>query len=238
VKRDVLFGGGAARAAVACPPARTSADPISRVLGLQRTAGNRATVRALQRLSIDDVWDVVQGPFSPMSGVGLHFAIELAFDQAVALGRARSTVAAIPASFDTQLDDYALANPDDGKILKAARARKPTFRRGGLVPDGAAAMTLDRDIFCGPGEPTVETYIHELVHVWQYGEVGRARFIENLLGSAGAGVLWQLIRGKAVDIMTASRYEKEAYGVECRFKKWAGYKLPDNTCDAQGHMRE
>jgi hypothetical protein len=210
---------------------------------MQRSMGNRATVQALQRWGIDpeDVWDVFKGPVfripgSPLTSGAFDLALEEMFDVAVAYGHGHSSVASIPSSFDTDLDNYAAANPADGKVLKAARDRKPTFHHGGLVPSTAVAMTLDRDVFCGQGEPKVDTYIHELVHVWQYGEVGRARFIENLLGSAAFGVMARIARGETVDIMKASHYEMEAYGVECRFKKWSGrYSLPDEFCDAQGH---
>ena len=229
------------------PAARGKSDPSEQVLAMQRAIGNRATVQALQRWSIDpeDVWDVVKGPIfrlpgSPFTGGAFDLALRELFEAAVTYGRAKSTTHPIPASFDTDLDGYAAANPADGKILTAARARQPTFHNGGLVPSDALAMTLDTDVFCGSGEPTVDTYIHELVHVWQYGEVGPVRFIENLLGSAAFGTMARIARGQPVDIMKASSYEMQAYNIECRFKKWAGpsrFPLPDSYCDAQGQAR-
>jgi hypothetical protein len=241
VKRDARDHGGASqRPAAAITPVRAP-DASSRVLQLQRTIGNRATGQLLQRWDVDDVIDVLGGPLvrhlpaGVLTGGAFDLALNQLFATAVAYGRAKATTFPIPKSYDDKLDQYAAANPADGKILKKARDRKPTFHRGGLVPDDALAMTMDTDIFCKPTEPTVDTYIHELVHVWQYGEVGPAQFLQNLLGGAAVGVLTQLIQGKSVDIMKASPYEMQAYGVECRFKKWAGYSLPDGYCDAQGH---
>ena len=240
MERDVRDTEAAARRPAATPGARVAPDPRARVLELQRAIGNRATGQLLQRWDWDDAWEVIKGPAlrlpgNPLTGGAFDLAIDQLFAAAVAYGRSKSTVFTVPKSYDDKLDQYAAAKPEDGKILKKARDRKPTFRNGGLVPDDALAMTLDTDIFCKPGEPTVDTYIHELVHVWQYGEAGPSRFLQNLLGGAATGVLIQLARGKTVDIMKASPYEMQAYGVECRFKKWAGYSLPDSYCDAQGH---
>ena len=88
---------------------------------------------------------------SPLTGGAFDLALLELFEAAVTYGRAKSTTHPIPASFDTDLDGYAAANPADGKILTAARARQPTIHNGGLVPSDALAMTLDTDVFCGSG---------------------------------------------------------------------------------------
>ena len=196
------------------PEVRGPATGVARALELQRTIGNRATAQALQRFGIGDLIDIGTG------GVG-NAALRMAYEAAMAYGRANSTVVAIPSSYDADLDAYAAANPEDGRKIKRGRERGPTFRRGGLVPDGALAITFDRDIFCQPDEPSVDTYVHELVHVWQYEQAGGPiQFIENLIGGAAANILWKFARGEKVDIYHASAYEEQAYALEARFHAW------------------
>lgn len=62
-----------------------------------------------------------------------------------------------------------------------SRAR---LHRSRLVPPGSAGITLGRHIRLRPGrEDDVELLAHELVHVAQYAEQGRPRFLARYLAA-------------------------------------------------------
>ena len=69
-------------------------------------------------------------------------------------------------------------------------------------------MTLDRDVFCVK-QPSVDTFVHELVHVKQYAAVGPVKFLTSYFGEAGYEVLRPLIAQEEIDPVSASAYAKE-----------------------------
>ena len=215
----------------AAPPAQRRPPPpatdVARILRLQQTAGNRAVTAMIQRLDVGDVWDVVKGPLfrGPFGGLGGILdgpGTELAFDAMVASNRSGAMPFRVPPSYVPSIQAYATVAPEDGKILLAALARKPRFHVGGWILDvqqGAEAMTLDTDVFC-VGAPSVDTFVHELVHVKQYGDVGPIKFLTNYFGEVGWKALKALIAREEIDMFKASTYEQEGYALEQRFKYW------------------
>jgi hypothetical protein len=206
------------------------------MLRLQRGAGNRATGRMLQRF---DIWDVVKGPIpldvliGPVGRIGLNAV----WDRVVSSNRETAKPIPIPSSFPLTASAYATHAPEDGKILQEAIARKPRFWVGGWLidkQDEAEAITLDRDVFVSPSMlekpdgprsdsiPTVRlsTYMHELVHVKQYGDVGWLRFLSNYYGEVAEAEILSRLQGGDIDPFRASTYEKEGYELEERFKGW------------------
>lgn len=202
-----------------------AATRAEHVLQLQRTAGNRATRAMIQRLDWGDVWDVVKGPVwrIPDIGGGVGgFALERVFDEVVASNRRSAKEWRVPDSYVWTVKAFALHAPEDGELLLKALKRNPRFHVGGWIldiQDGAEAMTLNRDVFCVK-EPSVDTFVHELVHVKQYADVGPIRFLANYFGEAGYEVLRALIAQEDIDPFKASSYETEGYELEQRFKLW------------------
>ena len=227
----------AARASVRRAP--TTAE---HVLRLQRTAGNRATRAMISRLDWGDVWDVVKGPVWRIGDIGdvlgpggniiLDYGVREMFAKVVLANRAVAKPFAVPDRYVEAVKAYAAAAPEDGKILLQALKRKPSYYVGGWILDiqsGAEAMTLDRDVFCVK-DPTVDTYVHELVHVKQYDDVGPTKFLSNYFGEAGYEVIRALLAREDIDPFSASSYEKQGYALEQRFKAWrAGEKLSDTA---------
>ncbi|MDQ1741389.1 MAG: hypothetical protein QOE53_3041, partial [Pseudonocardiales bacterium] len=66
----------------------------------------------------------------------------------------------------------------------------------------------------------VDTFVHELVHVKQYGDVGPFEFLTDYFGEIGLEELKALLRGEKLDPFEASAFEKEAYALGRRFKRW------------------
>ena len=91
-------------------------------------------------------------------------------------------------------------------------------------------MTLDHDVFCVK-EPTVDSYVDELVHVnstTTSARPGSSATIRRgrLPGDPGAD------RREDIDPFSASTYEKEGYALEKRFKAWReSKKLPEGPPD-------
>jgi hypothetical protein len=111
--------------------------------------------------------------------------------------------------------------------VPASATRTTTSAAGSSkVQSGAEAMTLDDDVFCVK-RPTVDTYVHELVHVKQYGDVGPAKFLENYFGEAAYEAIRALLAREDIDPFSASSYEKEGYALEQRFKAWRRAKKLD-----------
>jgi len=100
--------------------------------------------------------------------------------------------------------------------------RSAKFYRGGWILDivqDAAAMTLDRSIFArGPLKFT--TFVHELVHVAQYDDLGRLGFLASFFGLSIATVLKRFVNREPLNIMDSSHHEHEAYMLEERFRTW------------------
>lgn len=125
-------------------------------------------------------------------------------------------------AWDTDIEAYSRYNPTDGAKIQAGRFQYPRWHQGGLVltiQRRAAAMTLGTDIFVRSGHWNEWTYVHELVHVAQYGE-GKVTFLISYFGLAAKEIAKRLLTGKPIDPLTASPYEKEAYGVQNRFMEW------------------
>ncbi len=184
----------------------------------------------IQRLGWGDVWDVVKGPawgvggglLGPLGGGLAEYGLEKAFEEVVASNRHAARECEVPPSYVASVKAYATVAPEDGKILLAALARKPRFYVGGWILDiqsGAEAMTLDHDVFCVK-DPSVDTFVHELVHVKQYKDVGPLKFLANYFGQVGWEALKALVNREEMDPFTASSYEKEGYALEQRFKFW------------------
>jgi len=206
---------------------------VAQILRLQRAAGNRAVSQMIQRLGWGDVWDVVKGPVwrigdlgGGVFGVGGDLVVgagaDALFREVVASNRSAARPHEVPANYVATVQAYATIAPEDGKILLEALKRKPRFHVGGWIldiQDGAEAMTLDRDVFCVKA-PSVDTFVHELVHVKQYGDVGPHKFLANYFGEVGWKALKALIRREEIDMFKASTYEQEGYALEQRFKFW------------------
>ncbi|GAA1671073.1 hypothetical protein GCM10009765_20590 [Fodinicola feengrottensis] len=210
--------------AAAMPP-RLDSDAGSRermAMAVQHSAGNQA---AVQRLDAGDVLGSVGDMAKAIATRGL----EDAFDFVLKKSLATSTGGLAPdPAWDQDIDLYALYNPVDGAKINAGRARHPSFHQDGYIltiQSGAAAITLDTDIFVRSGYWQESTYVHELVHVPQYS-AGRAAFVTSYFGLAAAELAKRLVSGKPLDPFTASPQETEAYGVEDRFKAWVKLGKP------------
>jgi hypothetical protein len=149
--------------------------------------------------------------------------LEKGFDQLVkaSIGTSTGPLAVVPA-WDADIDTYARYNTADGARIQAGRSRSPRWHQDGLVltiQRGAAAMTLGADIFVRSGHWNEWTYVHELVHVAQYN-AGKVPFVISYLSLAAKEIAERVLTGKPIDPLTASPYEKEAYGVQNRFMDW------------------
>jgi hypothetical protein len=123
----------------------------------------------------------------------------------------------------TRLDDYLndSSTPEEDKIqIRLGHGRSPSYYSGGLVlqlNSGAGAMTLDDAVFVRDGSWDPNTYVHEMVHVGQYGVLGPEGFLTAYFGTAAAVILERWATGQATDPMTASPLETAAYGIGNRF---------------------
>jgi hypothetical protein len=205
--------------------AAPQADLAQQLLALQPQIGNRAVGRLLQRVDVDDVLDVLGGPAMRIT----EAALRPLFDAAVSYGRSTATPFQPPDWYVDALRDFAIHYPADADVLWTGWTRRPRYYVGGPVPSDAKAMTMDLDVFCSE-PPNIGTWLHELVHVTQYGEAGPARFLINMLGSEAASVLVKLAKGEKFDLFKNSAYEVEAYALENRYWTWSlsppGKKYP------------
>jgi hypothetical protein len=125
----------------------------------------------------------------------------------------------VPEGYETQVREYAAANPQDGEILLRALKRDPRFHRGGWImklQPRAGAMTLDTDVFL-VRDLTPRRYVHELVHVSQYEQLGAVPFVEQYFASSVREILRRMVRRQPLDLLTASHLENDAYAIERRF---------------------
>jgi len=137
--------------------------------------------------------------------------------------RASATSITIPTGHIREMKRYANANSDDGKILNNALAQEPSYYRDGwlLSVNGSAdAMTFGNSIFFRQAIPSIDTYVHEMVHIDQYDRAGRTAFLTSYFGLSLATIIWRVIRGHAINAMSSSPHEKAAYQLENRFKTW------------------
>jgi hypothetical protein len=196
------------------PPA-SAEYPAALALQLQRTAGNQATGRLLQRFGIMDV-------VAP----GLEKSFELiVWNGFVSLNRGAASSHRIDPEWRRLAGLYSVENPVDGEWIRLAIRRMPDFWLGGMVIDEAGsdthAITLDKDVFFNPsatGEPNVDTYVHELVHVAQYGILGITGFLGTYAKAFVEGYI-----GSGGDDMKAYHqiaHERQATAIEERFSEW------------------
>jgi hypothetical protein len=144
------------------------------------------------------------------------------FAEVVEGSRATSTPISVPPEFRNELVDFASDGLAEDLLLLDALERQPRFHIGGAILDlqpGAQAMTLDRDVFVD-GTLDVGTYVHEMVHVAQYGKLGALRFLTLYFGETTARLLWHLVNDIPFDEFRASVLERQAYAVEERFARW------------------
>jgi hypothetical protein len=195
-------------------PPRPEPSPAAMALRLQRSAGNRATGRLLQRLSLVDF---------VLPGAEEAFKVTV-WDAFVAENRAGAKYFPVPDEWRLLAGTYSLENPDDGKWIRDGIKRMPDFWiGGGLIAHAGSethAITLDHDVFINPdtyGEPNVDTFVHELIHVAQYGKLG----ITGFLGSYAAEFARGFIEEGSFDAAYHDiRHESAAVAIEERFSKW------------------
>jgi hypothetical protein len=123
------------------------------------------------------------------------------------------------ASVSTYLSQSTTPADDVEKILAGSR-RSPSYYSGGLVlslNSNAGAMTLDDCVFVGSGNWDPNTYVHEMVHVGQYGAYGIEGFLAAYFGSSAIEIVRRWAKGESTDVMTASYLETEAYAIGNRY---------------------
>ena len=196
------------------PPVPQPDDRAALALRLQGTAGNQAVTRLLQRVDASDLVEHVQEKLSP-------------WHKYLGFNRRLASPIGLPAEWRVLALTYAKEHPEDGTWIATGLSRAPLFSSGGpaieAAGSGTHAITLDRDVFFNPnmpGEPNVDTYVHELVHVAQYGLLG----VTGFLGSYFAEFLRHLA-GDAPNFDTDKAYhniahEGHARNIETRFKAW------------------
>jgi len=164
------------------------------------------------------IGDLVSDPFAVTDPV------ELVFDNVVATNRAISSRIDIPENWYTIVAEFASDHPADGAILISALIRRPSFYEGGWIMDlqpDASAMTLDRSIFIPTGSTlTLQTFVHELVHVTQYQQLGVTPFLVSYFGMSAATIVYRWLNGEAVEVMQSSPHEDQAYNLATRFTDW------------------
>jgi hypothetical protein len=211
----VLDGEDPERRRAPAPPPVAVDGQAALALQLQQSAGNRATTQMLQRVGVMDV-------IAP----GLEAGFELlAWKGFVRSNRQTAAYRAIDPAWRQLAGEYSAAHPEDGKWIRMGVLRRPDFWVGGwiLVQAGSAthAITLDDDVFFNPeatGEPNVDTYVHELVHVAQYGLLGITGFLGTYAGEFVKGYV-----GSGGDDTAAYHqiaHEQQAAAIEARFKAW------------------
>ena len=174
-------------------------------------AGNRAVTLAIQRSSTTDDPAVQR---LDITGGGWALA-----EQAVRASADKTTISSI---YVEDLKRYADAHPDDGKILLGALSQDPSHYKGGalLAAQGdAEAITFGNSIFY-KGDPAMATFIHEMVHINQYKELGREAFLLSYFGLSLATIIKRAINGEPINAMRSSPHEEQAYELAKRFKKW------------------
>jgi hypothetical protein len=225
------------RAADRQPQAPVAADPDA-LAHLQRAVGNRGMTRLLQRVGVADIASV---DWSKLSDVLSQLTV---WDMFVEANRSQAKIVAIPSEWRDLAGEYAGEFPDDGRWIRAGILRKPRWWSGGFLIDEAGyethAITLDRDVFFNPArrdEPSVDTYVHELVHVGQYGDLGVAGFLGSYLGEYLKHYLEGVVSGDDTKAYHDILHEKHARGIELRFQAWRLKKEEETTKRAEEKER-
>jgi hypothetical protein len=184
----------------------------------------------IQRLGWGDIAKVVSPSLglvgdliSDSEGLGrIYDPLSTVFDGVVLTNKMGASQISIPKTWFDTIKDFSAANKDDGNRLLAALSRAPSFYDGGWILDiqqGAAAMTLDRSIFVS-GKLSLSTFVHELVHVGQYGKLGKTAFLVSYFGLSAATIAYRLIKKLPLNPMESSPHEMQAYDLEARFRSW------------------
>jgi hypothetical protein len=111
------------------------------------------------------------------------------------------------------------APADDIEKITAGARRQPTYYWGGIVLSlngDAAAITLDDCVFVG-SDWNANTYVHEMVHVGQYGNLGVEGFLAAYFGSSAYEILRRWANDEPTNPMDASYLEQEAYAIANRY---------------------
>lgn len=162
-------------------------------------------------------------PILPTGLLGLPSVIDQLFWAFKSACVASASRISPEADWITRLDHYLAdeSTPEsDKEQIRLGRSRDPSYYSGGLVLDlnsGAGAMTLDDCVFVRSGNWEPNTYVHEMVHVGQYGALGPEGFLAAYFGSSAVVILERWVRGQPTDPMTASPLETAAYAVGNRF---------------------
>jgi hypothetical protein len=209
---------------------RETPTPAEHIYALQRTAGNAAVGRVLQRDWHDYIprpWDPLR-PLEELTGINVPGLGSITdplsgpFEVAIQTNRAMADRITVPDHYRAKLVEYAEESPWDGAILLAALTHSPRFYRGGWILDvqgDAKAMTLDNYVFVN-GNLDIDTYIHELVHVTQYYVLGRTRFLQSYFGLSALTIAKRFVMREDLNMMESSPHEMQAYDLEQRFKAW------------------
>lgn len=178
----------------------------------------------VQRDVLGSVGEALTQPFENIRHPIDLTALPLAgiFDGVVNSNITVASAISVPAHWSSIVLEYSAAHPRDGAVLIPALARGPSFWRGGWIMSlqpGAAAMTLDDDVFVS-GDLSLSTFVHELVHVWQYTLFGKFAFLESYFGLSAATIAYRWATGQPLDVMRSSPHEEQAYNLETRFDSW------------------
>lgn len=213
---DIYFGAGRFRPD-SKPGLKLIAHELAHVVqqdpSLARSGGAGFAARAIGPTGAGGIQRQFGFLADPLAGV---------FDTVVATNILAATPIAIPEHFIIKLVEFAQDNPVDGVILILGFIRAPVYYSGGWILDiqtNAKAMTLDRSVFVD-GALDIGTYIHEMVHVQQYGLAGRIGFLTSYFGLSAATIAWRFINREPLDVMRSSPHENQAYDLEARFMTW------------------
>jgi len=209
------------------PASAQAQPPAAMALQLQRTVGNRATAQMIQR-------------WNPVTGIVGEIAFDIGFDYAwrkfVEHNRDTASYYSVPPEWRQLAIDYAHSAEagNDGKFLEVGIKRLPSCWLGGWIigqaGDGTHAITLDTDVFFNKDmsdEPSVDTYVHELVHVAQYAIFG----VQGFLGDYAEDFVKGYITGGGDDMKAyhSIKVEQHAAAVEARFKAWREKKQVEDA---------
>jgi hypothetical protein len=154
---------------------------------------------------------------------GLVPQVEVVFNAFKQACIATASGITVPGEWASQLSTY-LGDPDtpsaDADAIRAGLNRSPSYYSGGLVLSlnpSAGAITLDDCVFVLSGNWDPNTYVHEMVHVGQYGSYGIEGFLAAYFGSSAIEIVRRWARGERTDPMTSSYLETEAYAIGNRF---------------------
>jgi Putative peptidoglycan binding domain len=150
--------------------------------------------------------------------------IQTQFDAVVASNMGAAIKMTIPVCYETKLIEYAVHNPSHGLILVGGYLRCPLYFRGGWIlklVSTALAMTLNTRVFVDPHSPLdIGTYIHEIVHVWQYKILGITGFLASFFGISALVILTRVLLRRPLHITKSNPHEVQAYNIESRFMTW------------------